>query len=487
MSDQHRADHVGWHPASRLQLPNIDRLAEGCVFDRMLSVNPVCTPARCALLTGRYTHQIGMLAMSGDLSRDFRTYPQALQKAGYHTAGIGKFHWLQTWKWGAPRGLGVPLSSMHDELKGFGFDEVWEASGKQLALQNRCDWCEQLDRRGILEQYRDFVVASGPNFAGMQANGVGYTGTPWPFAEEDYVDIATCTRVLETIRSRPKDRPLFCFASFCGPHPPFDPPPRFLELVQDLAADEFASGAEEAVEMEASAAASMEKLQRAYRAMLLCLDEQVGRIYRTLEEEGIAEDTVILFISDHGEMLGDHGLFGKMRPRWQSVQVPAAIRDPRNLESRRCHTPTELTDFAATILDLAGLDPMAALGKDWPAFNSIVPSRSLMPVVRGEETRVRSFAFSECSPPPTVMPRWNLLEDDRFRYIRFAAEPPFERLYDLNSDPECLRDLASDPACSPTLTLMRDRLLDLLTKTPAAQTRWAPLMGPDGSEDHPLP
>ncbi len=120
MTDQHRADHVGWHPRSRLALTNIDRIAEGHAFLNCVSANPICTPARTALLTGRYSHQIGTLSMSGDLPRGIPTYAQALRKAGYHTAGIGKFHWLQTAKWGAPRGHGVDLTAVHEELKGYG-------------------------------------------------------------------------------------------------------------------------------------------------------------------------------------------------------------------------------------------------------------------------------------------------------------------------------------------------------------------------------
>ena len=128
------------------------------------TVNPICTPARTALLTGRYSRQIGTLAMSGDLPRDIPTYAQALQKAGWHTAGIGKFHWLQTWKWQAPTGHGVDLTALHNELEEYGFDEVWEASGKQLSTHNHCDWCAHLKERGILEAYREHAVGRGRNF-----------------------------------------------------------------------------------------------------------------------------------------------------------------------------------------------------------------------------------------------------------------------------------------------------------------------------------
>ena len=156
-------------------------------------------------MTGRYTHQIGTLSMSGDLPQGIPTYAQALQKAGYHTAGIGKFHWLQTWQWAAPVGVGVDLAALHDELAGYGFDEVWEATGKQLATHNFCDWCAHLQDKGILDAYRQHAVTRGRNF--MTADETEFSGEPWPFEEADYVDIVTADRITESIRNRPQDKP----------------------------------------------------------------------------------------------------------------------------------------------------------------------------------------------------------------------------------------------------------------------------------------
>lgn len=483
MTDQQRADHVGWHPHARIRLPNLDRLAEGCVFRNCVSANPICVPARTALLTGRYTHQIGTLAMSGDLPRHIPTYAQALKKAGYHTAGIGKFHWLQTWKWGCPKGNGIDLANLHDELKGYGFDEVWEATGKQLIVQNRCDWAVQLEAKGILEDARRFLRDSGPNFGAMEARHADYTGEPWPFAEEDYVDIATANRAIASLRARPREKPYFGFVSFCGPHPPFDPPQRFLDLVPEQD-ERFVESAPEDAPMDEATRERMRRLRRAYKAMLLCIDEQIGRLFAALEAEGIWENTVIVFTSDHGEMLGDHGFFGKQRPLWQAATVPAAVRHPRYLTARVCDRVVEMTDLTATILDAAGLDAQNALKKDWPAFLDVIPCRSLMPIVRGETDAVREYAFCECNG------WWHMIQDDEFKYIRYPAQKPDaqtrEQLYHLGNDPDCRHDLAGDPRQRDRLAVMRERLLHVLSTTPAAQSRWAPLMGPDGSSEHPL-
>ena len=151
MTDQHRTDHVGFHPRAKMATPNIDRIAEGIGFTHCITVNPVCTPARTAMLTGKYSRQIGMLAMGGDLSLEHPTYPRALQKAGYYTAAIGKLHYLQTWPWSTPRGKGLNLVKLKEEIKKFGFDHLWESSGKQLALRNYCDYCDHLQKKNLLD------------------------------------------------------------------------------------------------------------------------------------------------------------------------------------------------------------------------------------------------------------------------------------------------------------------------------------------------
>lgn len=485
MTDQHRADHVGWHPSTRMRLPNIDRIAQGHAFLNCVTANPVCTPARTALLTGRYTHQIGMLNMSGDLPRGIPTYAQALQKAGYHTAGIGKFHWLQTWKWGAPVGRGVDLAALHAELGSYGFDEVWEATGKQLAIHNSCDWCRHLEARGILDAYRQHAIQSGRN--AWNAEQTEFTGEPWPFDEADYVDAVTGDRGVKSLRERPRNKPYFGFFSYCSPHPPLDPPSRFLEQVPVEQDEPFITGGPDDAPLSEGAQARMRKLRRAYKAMLLCVDEQVGRVFQALREEGMWDNTVVIFTSDHGEMLGDHGAFQKMRPQWQSATVPTAIRHPTYLPRARVASVVELTDLTATILDIAGLDPRAALSKDWPAFNAVLPGRSLLPILRGDVPAVREYAFSECSGPSGY---WHMIQDRRFKYVRYQPlglqERLREQLFDLNADPDECHDLSGQAAMVTVMEQARQRLLHVLASTPAAQSRWAPLMGPDGSDEYPL-
>jgi arylsulfatase len=467
MTDQHRADHVGFLAGSRFPTPCIDRLAGSVGFSNCVSVNPICTPARTALLTGKYTHQIGTLSMSGDLSLEHPTYLRALQEAGYWTAGVGKFHWMQGWPWNTERGKGHDLVALKDEVKKYGLDYVWEVSGKQLALKNNCDYCEYLRAKGLLEVYRDHVEARGPN--SMDPAKTKWTGTPWPFDEDHYVDMVTGREIQRAIDERPSDKPFFIFGSFCGPHKPYDPPVSFLDAVPDDEEEAFLPGEGE---MDSQTRARLRGVRRAYKAMIACIDAQVGLIMDKLEQEGLLDSTVILFTADHGEMLGDHNRMSKMQPWRESVVVPTAIRHPEYLVAQTCDSPIEITDLTATILDIAGLDPQQALSKPWPAFHDRVPCRSLMPIVRGETGSIRNYAFSECQGG------WQMVQNERWKYIRYLARSPegafSEELYDLFTDRHEQRNLVNDPSNAEIRKELEEYRMRVLDCTPPAQTGWAP-------------
>src|SRR5690606_20712658 len=115
--------------------------------------------------------------------------------------------------------------------------------------------------------------------------------------------------------------------------------------------------------------------RRSYKAMVRLVDDQVGRLLDELEKQNLMENTLIVFTSDHGEMLGDHARFQKDIWYKESATVPLVIRNPRDLQPRRNASPVELTDVTATMLDAAGLDPKQALSKPWPAHHNCVPCK----------------------------------------------------------------------------------------------------------------
>ena len=467
MSDQQRNDFVGFAPDAQMQTPNIDRIAEGTAFLNCVSSNPICAPARTALLTGKYSHQIGTLAMSGDLSRQHPTYWRALQDAGYHTAAIGKLHFTQGWPWDRPRGQGHNYIDLRDEMMKYGLDELIEVSGKQLAYRDYCDYAGHLDRKGLLEVYRDHIEADNQAYEANFHAGNPYTPPAFPFDDEDYIDNYIGDRTVQWLENASTEKPFFLFASFCSPHLPFDPPQSELDKVplEPFEGDEAANENQRE---------TVRHLVRSYKAMINVIDDQVGRIFQTMEDRNLLEDTVIIYTSDHGEMLGDRLALGKKYPWRQSVLIPCAIRHPDHLDGRKIEPAMELTDLTATMLEIAGLDAQKELSLDWPAFNNIVPSRSLMSIVRNETDSVREFCFSEFSG------KWQMIQSSDYKYIRRLdskdPDAPHEELYALQADPENLHDLSGDPSMASVLQWHRNRRDHILNTTPAAQLRWAPVI-----------
>lgn len=493
MTDQQRADYVGYAPGGKAVMPNLDRLArEGAWFSCCQTTNPICTPARTSLITGRYARQIGMLTMSGDLFPQIPTMMQALQKASYVTYGVGKFHYTQTHPWDTPRGMGMPLYEMREAMKAYGYDYVWETAGKQQLDKCYDHYAKYLDDKGILGQVRDFMAACG-GINGDTANHNYDKALPWGFDEGDYVDVVTGRVAAGYLRGHDKEKPFFMKASFCGPHKPYEAPQRYLDMFPMEREDDFllpdgqvlTDGQKEA----------LWRQRRSAKAMLRLIDDQIGLLLGILEERGMLDDTLVLFTSDHGDMLGDHYMLQKGVPWRQALNVPLCIRLPGAGAIGENTSPVELSDLAATILDWAGLTPEKALSRAWPAYNDIIPSRSLLPILRGEADKVRDFAFSECdfteergpgiSPEETVRSRggrgrsnaWQCITAETGKYIKYLGyrlgETPVEEYYDYRIDPCETVNRVGDPAYLGTVDEARRRLAYMADHFPPAQKTWA--------------
>ncbi len=473
MVDQLRPDHAGFMPEAVFSTPNLKALGEGAtVFQQCQSVNPICMPARSCLHTGRYSRQIGALAMSGDLPRDIPTVPAALQTAGYWTSLVGKLHVMQTWRWETPRGEGLNLLDLNSEIADMlGYDYLWESAGKQLALKNHCHWCQHLEEKGILEEVRDYVDAAGANH-NVPSGELQYDGKPWPFPEEDHVDVVTGEKALEALRKRPKDQPFALTVSFCSPHKPFDPPQRYLDEMPEPSQAEFIPGPGGETPSE-EMTRTLLRLQRAYRGTIALIDDQVGRIVQELKEQGEWDNTIVMFTTDHGEMMGDHYRVQKDIFWRQSLTVPTLVRDPLHPVTQVVSDPVEITDLCATQLDAAGLDPEAALSEDWPAFRNLIPCRSLLPAVREGEA-IREFSFSESRSG------WQCVQSRHRKYVRLPAgdvSGPKELFFDVDQDPDERHNLADDLSEQDEIRRHRDHLLYVLTTFNPLQTLWAPLSG----------
>jgi choline-sulfatase len=497
MTDQQRSDYTGYIEGGKASMPVIDTLARSSMFFTCCqTTNPICMPARSSLITGRYPRQIGALTMSGDLFPQIPTFMQALREAGYKTYGIGKFHYLQTAPWSVPCGQGLDylrMGTASRDSRQYGYDEIWESSGKQLMIKNYCYYADYLNRKGLLDQVRDFWRQSGgPN--GDTADHNYDKANPWPFDEGDYPDIVTGLKAREKIKKYDVEKPFFMFLSFCGPHKPYDAPKAYLDMVEYEERDDFI--------LEKGRSLSVEEKQIIYRqrrsakAMLRLIDVQIGLVFEELKRKNMFEDTLIIFTSDHGDMLGDHYMIQKGVPWKQSINVPLMVKMPGAVQRGVNSSPVELSDIAATILDYAGLDPSAVLSRPWPAYNNRIPSLSLLPVVLGETGKIRDFAFSESDfteerGPGTIYREvlekrggggrrcnaWQTIVAEQGKYIKYTEyENPgdvYEEFYDTANDRDEKINLIKDPAYSRKIQEARDRLQFILDRYPPCQMTWA--------------
>lgn len=468
LTDQLRVDYVGRGRECRMATPNLDALCGDHVFHRCTSVNPVCQPARTALLTGRYTRQIGTIRMSGDLDRDIPTFTQVLQRNGYHTIGVGKFHYLQAWDWHTPRGQGHDLVSLRPQFHKWGFDQVWQVCGKSQLLRNTCDYAEILEKADILKAYRDDVDARGKNLVNAEREDVDCS--PFRFDPELYVDRVIGAKAIEFLDKRPRDKAFFAQISFCCPHPPYDPPAESLEQVQYEEVDDFVHNGQALADCQK---AVQYRKRRAYKAMIHEVDEQVGQLHEYLVKEGLMENTVILFSSDHGELMGDHGLSQKTSPYWQASRVPLYVRHPMYRDRHDHSCLVENIDITGTILDIAGLDPAQALGRSWPAGQATIPARSLMPVISGKTREHREFLFSESYGI------WEMIESRDFKYVRQlpdnGSRKAADLLWDIRSDPNEITNLAAEPEFKEQLAKACEQRQHIHEHFTPCQTRWTHL------------
>lgn len=379
--------------------------------------------------------------------------------------GIGKFHYLQGWDWNTPRGQGHNLRDLRSHFHEWGLDDVWQVAGKSQLTRNYCDYAEILHQEGILEAYRDDVEARGKNLKSAEREDIDCSA--FRFDPRLYVDRVIGEKAVEYLEARPGGKPFFAQISFCGPHPPYDPPVESLapfpyEEIDDFVADE--------VGLTLEIKQQQYRKRRAYKAMIHEIDQQIGKLHAYLEQSGLLENTVIIATSDHGEMMGDHGLAQKTSPYWKSSRIPLYIRHPDSPEQLRHDCLVENIDITATILECAGLDPQGALARSWPTGQAAIPARSLMPVVRGETADHRDFIFSECYH------LWEMIETSDYKYVRqlpvSGKSAAQDFLYDLRSDPNELHNIARDPASQSTLAEALGWRMSIHEKFPACQTRW---------------
>ncbi len=436
MSDQQRADTVD--PLTVCQTPNLDRLAAGGArFSRCYTVNPICSPVRASLMTGRLPHTHGMVDVAHAVP-DYRArfdaalpmWPRALQEAGYDTAYFGKWH--------------VERSN---RLENFGFNtyEV-EQYQKKLGL---VEVEEALSERRIVHQkgYGDFLLCGISDRA--------------PESFPEYQIYSDGIDFLHQVAAGP-ERPWALFLSTEAPHDPYiaprsayeryqleeiHPPANFEDDLQgrpaiyrrirsvwdELSWDDFAMAT------------------ACYYAGCTMVDEQIGRILKVLDDLDMAGNTIVVFISDHGDYMAEHRLMLKGIPPFEGAyRIPLIIYGPGILAGRVIPEVTSLLDLVPTLTALT-------TGGHFPGHG-----RSLLPLLRDEADGWRQEAFAECHGQ-----RFNYTQRILWRGSDKYVFNGFDRdeLYDLSADPHELNNLSGEPQKKALLESMAARMWEIMRET----------------------
>ncbi len=470
ISDQQRTDTLGFMGRTPCRTPNMDRLArDGVSFDRAICSSPLCLPSRASLFTGQYPHQIGMMRNKDTIGEE-PLLTDLLRERGYHTAYAGKWHLEPDEQPKAFRGreqaLGLAdVNGIPTEPPGRRQINRWFDRAEGQSSYDYSVWCEA---NGLPDgwpvsddELRTHRVPSMsiPRVKRQAALTSDQTYDGW------VTDIA-----LSFLDDRPKDRPFFLVCSWFAPHPPFKVPDPYFDMYDPADAvmpPNFGPGPDKPDSIETSFFRqlwrdhgedweSWRATVAAYWGYTTMVDGLLGRLLRRLEDEGILDDTLVVFCSDHGEMLGAQGLWHKMAPYEECLRVPLLMRLPETLPAgRRSNATVSLIDVPATILAAAGCAPPDCyLGAD------------LGPVARGAtESSGEIYRYSEMQP----LGDWHriadfrLVVDERYKYVWHNGDRA--ELYDLAEDPFEQVNLAGTGAAAPIERRLSERLFAWMRDT----------------------
>ncbi|MBK9166967.1 MAG: sulfatase [Bryobacterales bacterium] len=415
LSDDQRWDALGAMGHPILRTPHLDRLASrGVLFRNHFVTTSICAVSRASIFSGQWAGTHGIRDFATGFTDDAwgRTYPALLRHAGYFTGFIGK--------WGVGRDL---PESRFDFWRGFG--------------------------------------------------GQGHYYQKRPNGQFVHLTELMGDQSIEFLDAAPRGRPFCLSVSFKAPHVQDQDPRQFLydpanaALYQDVripvpetAEPRYINALP--VEVQRSEGRRRwavrfgtpelyEESVRSYYRLITEMDTAIGRLTAELARRGLADNTVIVFTSDNGFYLGEHGLAGKWLMHEESIRVPLLIFDPRLPAARRGSTVDEMTlnvDLAPTLLAAASLPPVSGM-----------QGRPLLPLVRGERPRWRREWFYEHHfSHDGWIPQTEGIRTNRWKYTRYLdTQPLFEALFDLAADPREARNLAREEQGQPSLLELRER------------------------------
>jgi uncharacterized sulfatase len=433
-------NQLGCYGRADAVTPNIDRLAsEGVRFDRAYCQFPLCNPSRASFMTGRrpdttrvYENRTNFRAALPEVL----TMPQLFRKAGYFAARVGKIY-----HYGVPAQIGTD------------------------GADDKASWDLAINPKGRDKTDEHLVVQyTGPKGQlGAAISFLAAEGT-----DEEQTDGLIAGETIKLLEQN-KDRPFFLACGFFRPHVPcvapkkyFDMHPRDGQRLPDEPAGHMdAVPPIAAVVKPAHYGLPPEKcveFLQSFHASISFADSQVGRVLAALDRLGLREKTIVVFQSDHGWLLGEHGQWQKMSLFEESARVPLIIRAPGAPgNGSACGRTVELIDVCATVADLCGIDPEGAEGKSLrPLLND--PAAAWDRPAFTQVSRGMPVATNEKAPPnPKVIMGYSV-RTEKWRYVEWDGGKAGVQLYDLESDPKEYRNLAADPKFADTAAELKKKL-----------------------------
>ena len=422
MADQLAPQVLSVYGNSCVRTPHLDRLAEkGVVFENAYCNFPLCAPARFSMLSGRLPSRIGAFDNAVEFPASVPTVHHYLRRAGYRTCLAGKMHFVGP-----------------DQLHGY--EERVTTDVYPADFLWTPDW--RLDDETWLEWYHDMsrVLEAGPH---RRSVNVAYDD------EAEFEAI----RWLHEYADGGDDRPFALTVSFISPHDPYLATPYWWERYRDVEIDLprvadipleerdahsrrhwFLTGRHRAEVGESG----VRRMRRAYYALTSYIDAKVGRLLETLRAIGTADDTLVVFTSDHGDSLGERGLFFKMSFFEWSVRVPLIVHAPFAFAPRRVGANVSHLDLLPTLLEASGDGAL-------PELAAPIDGRSLAPLASGGGRDWPDLVCAEYTAEGVRAPLL-MVRKGPYKLIASPGDPPM--LFDLDNDPDELENLAARPACA---------------------------------------
>jgi len=413
-----------------MHTPNLNKLAdEGIVFDNCISVSPVCQPARASFITGQYPYVNGVSDNFQWISPQTPVISDIFREAGWQTAAIGKMHFHP---WNNPQG--------------FEYRVIAEDKRHFFLLD---DWTLFLERRGLKREHPATIKGYRESLGAIVS----------PLPEDYHIDSFIGEEAVKWIEQL-EDRPFFGWISFNSPHDPYDPPENLADLYKNApitapTGDREELSSKPAYQQEIIpffrdnllyltdySYMDREKIRRMreyYLATITLVDRQIGRILDALERKGLKETTLIVFSSDHGDHLGDHGLPFKSTFYESALKVPLLISGPGVSRGERSSSFIDWLDLHVLFLKTAGLNiPEHIQGKD------------VSPLLESPSLRLREEAFGELAGAVMVTTE---------RYKLVLCENGEGELYDLKENPPEVFNHFDDPLYGDVKEGLREKLL----------------------------